>query len=165
MSDFLSIIQVVEFLQDYGVAGLFVASFLAATVIPFSSEIVLTGVLIAGVNPLFAFFAATSGNWLGGLTSYYVGHLGRWDIIERWFGVSEEKLIKQKSKIEKYGSLIAFFTWMPLIGDVLAIALGFYRVNFMNSAIFMLIGRSVRFSVIIGLYVIFDSWVLDYILV
>lgn len=165
MSDFLSIIQVVEFLQEYGVAGLFVASFLAATVIPFSSEIVLTGVLIAGVNPLFAFFAATSGNWLGGLTSYYVGHLGRWDIIERWFGVSEEKLIKQKSKIEKYGSLIAFFTWMPLIGDVLAIALGFYRVNFMNSAIFMLIGRSVRFSVIIGLYVFFDSWVLDYILV
>lgn len=163
MSDLLTIVNLVEFLQAYGVAGLFVASFLAATVVPFSSEIVLAGVLLAGVNPFYAFFAATCGNWLGGISSYFIGRLGRWDIIERWFGVSKARLEKQKARIEKYGSLIAFFTWMPLIGDVLAIALGFYRVNFVNSAIFMLIGRATRFSVIIGLFVFFDSWVFGYI--
>lgn len=142
----------VEFLQDYGILGLFIGSFLAATVIPFSSEVILSGVLIAGINPFHAFFAATAGNWLGGLTSYYVGHLGKWEIIEKWFGVREEKLLKQKQRIERYGSLVAFFTWMPLIGDVLAIALGFYRVDFAKSAMFMLLGRSIRFALWILLF-------------
>lgn len=152
----------VEFLLNYGLIGLFVASFLAATVVPFSSEVVLTGVLLAGVNPLYAFFAATTGNWLGGLTSYYVGHLGRWDIIEKWLGVKHEKLIKQRSKIEKYGSFIALFTWLPIIGDVLAIGLGFYRINFMKSALFMLVGRSIRFAGWIFLYILYEKEVFSY---
>ncbi|MDP3437723.1 MAG: YqaA family protein [Bacteroidales bacterium] len=151
-----------ELLQDYGVLGLFFGAFLAATVIPFSSEILLTGVLIAGVSPLHAFFAATIGNWLGGLTSYYVGHLGRWDIIERWFGVKEERLVKQKARIEKYGSLIAFFTWLPIIGDLLAIGLGFYRIDVIKSAIFMLIGRSIRFALWISLFYFVGERILQY---
>jgi membrane protein YqaA with SNARE-associated domain len=142
----------VEFLQDYGILGLFIGSFLAASVVPFSSEVILSGILIAGVNPFNAFFAATAGNWLGGLTSYYVGHLGKWEIIEKWFGVKEERLLRQKQRITKYGSMIAFFTWMPFIGDVLAIALGFYRVDFIKSSIFMLLGRSIRFALWIMLF-------------
>jgi membrane protein YqaA with SNARE-associated domain len=151
-----------ELLQNYGVLGLFFGAFFAATVIPFSSEVLLTGVLIAGVNPIHAFFAATLGNWIGGLTSYYVGHLGRWDIIERWFGVKEEKLVKQKARIEKYGSLIAFFTWLPLIGDLLAIGLGFYRIDVIKSAIFMLLGRSIRFALWISLFYYVGERILQY---
>ena len=33
-----------EFLIEYGYIGVFIASFLAATILPFSSEVVLTGV-------------------------------------------------------------------------------------------------------------------------
>lgn len=151
-----------ELLQNYGLIGLFAASFLASTIVPFSSEVVLTGVLFAGVNPLYAFIAATAGNWLGGLTSYYIGHLGRWDIIEKWFGVKQERLIKQKAKIQKYGSLIAFFTWLPIIGDLFAIGLGFYRIDFVKSAIFMLIGRSLRFAAWIFLFVLYGEKIFDY---
>ena len=151
-----------EFFQNYELIGLFVASFLAATIVPFSSEVVLTGVLLAGLNPLLAFFTATAGNWLGGITSYYIGHLGRWDIIEKWFGVKEESLIKQKAKIQKYGTLIAFFTWLPIIGDVFAIGLGFYRIDFIKSAIFMLIGRSIRFASWILLFSLYGERVFHY---
>ncbi|MDD2584756.1 MAG: DedA family protein [Bacteroidales bacterium] len=154
----------VEFLLNYGLIGLFVASFLASTVIPFSSEVVLTGVLFAGVNPLYAFFAATAGNWLGGLTSYYIGHLGRWDIIEKWLGVKHERLIKQKSKIEKYGSLIALLTWLPIIGDIFSIGLGFYRIDFIKSAFFMLIGRSLRFAGWVLLYILYEKEVFSYLI-
>jgi len=151
-----------ELFQNYELIGLFVASFLAATIVPFSSEVVLTGVLLAGLNPLAAFFTATAGNWLGGITSYYIGHLGRWNIIEKWFGVKEESLIKQKTKIQKYGSLIAFFTWLPIIGDVFAIGLGFYRIDFIKSAIFMLIGRSIRFACWIFLFSLYGEKVFHY---
>jgi membrane protein YqaA with SNARE-associated domain len=152
----------VEFLQSYGLIGLFLGSFLAATVVPFSSEIILTGVLMAGVNPFEAFIVATAGNWAGGLTSYYVGHLGKWELIEKWFRVKEETLVRQKGRIEKYGSLIALITWMPVIGDVLAIALGFYRVNFTKSAIYMLLGRALRFASWISLYYVIGEGVLKY---
>ncbi|MDP3399075.1 MAG: YqaA family protein [Bacteroidales bacterium] len=152
----------VEFLQSYGLIGLFLGSFLAATVVPFSSEILLTGVLLAGINPYEAFVVATAGNWLGGLTSYYVGHLGKWEIIEKWFRVKEETLLRQKSRIEKYQSLVALITWFPIIGDVLAIALGFYRVNFSKSALYMLLGRALRFATWISLYYLIGEGILRY---
>lgn len=151
-----------EFFQSYGLIGLFLSSFLAATIVPFSSEVVLTGVLIAGISPLGAFISATAGNWLGGLTSYYVGHLGRWDLIEKWFGVKEESLVRQKASIERFGSLIAFFAWLPVIGDVLAIGLGFYRVNLFRSALYMLIGRALRFAAWIFLFNFFGEKIFDY---
>ena len=58
-----------ELFGDLGYLGLFLGTFLAATVVPFSSDFLIIGVLVAGANPLLAFILATVGNWLGGLTS------------------------------------------------------------------------------------------------
>ena len=141
-----------ELFGDLGYLGLFIGTFLAATVVPFSSDFLIIGVLVAGANPLLAFILATVGNWLGGLTSYYLGHLGKWEWIEKWLRVKEESLNKHKSKIEKYGSLIALLSWAPFVGDIFAIGLGFYRVDFLKSAVFMFIGKALRFAFWIGLY-------------
>ena len=141
-----------ELFGDLGYLGLFLGTFLAATVVPFSSDFLIIGVLVAGANPLLAFILATVGNWLGGLTSYYLGHLGKWEWIEKWLRVKEESLNKHKSKIEKYGSLIALLSWAPFVGDIFAIGLGFYRVDFLKSAVFMFIGKALRFAFWIGLY-------------
>lgn len=142
----------VEFLQGWGYIGLFVGAFLAATIIPFSSDILLIGILLAGGDPWISFLSATAGNWLGGLTSYGLGRIGKWEWIEKWFHVSEEKLLKQKSKIDKYGSWIALITWLPFVGDVFAIGLGFYKLNFAKCAVSMLIGKGARFAIWILLF-------------
>lgn len=147
----------VEFLQGWGYIGLFVGAFLAATIIPFSSDILLIGILLAGGDPWISFLSATAGNWLGGLTSYGLGRIGKWEWIEKWFHVSEEKLLKQKSKIDKYGSWIALITWLPFVGDVFAIGLGFYKLHFGKCALFMLIGKGTRFAVWIVLYYLFGD--------
>ncbi len=144
-----------ELLKGLGYAGIFTGSFLAATVVPFSSDILVVGALVAGSSPLLTFIFATLGNWLGGLTSYYVGHLGKWEWIERWFRVKEETLEKHKDLISRHGSYIALLTWLPFIGDLLAIALGFYKVSFIKSATFMLIGKALRFLFWILLYSFF----------
>lgn len=130
-----------------GYIGLFIGSFLAATVVPFSSDALLLGLLFAGYSVVPTVIVATLGNWLGGLTSYYVGYLGRWDWIKKWFRVKRETLEKQKSKIDKYGSMLALMSWLPIVGDLFAIALGFYKQPFVSSAIYMLIGKAVRFIV------------------
>ncbi|MPM58184.1 Inner membrane protein YqaA [bioreactor metagenome] len=150
-----------ELFGDLGYLGLFIGTFLAATVVPFSSDFLIIGVLVAGANPLLAFILATVGNWLGGLTSYYLGHLGKWEWIEKWLRVKEESLNKHKSKIEKYGSLIALLSWAPFVGDIFAIGLGFYRVDFLKSAVFMFIGKALRFAFWIGLYFLMGESVLS----
>lgn len=141
-----------ELLLDLGYVGLFIGAFVAATVVPFSSDVMLVGLLAAGGDPYIAIASATLGNWLGGLTSYWIGYLGKWEWIEKYLGVSREKLEKQSSNIRKYGSFLALMTWLPIVGDVMAVALGFYRVDFKSSAFFMLIGKCARFIIWALLY-------------
>ena len=134
-----------EWLLDWGYFGLFIGSFLAATIIPFSSDILMVGMLVAGADPLTCVIVATLGNWLGGLTSFGLGWLGKWEWIEKYFKIKQETIEKHKAKIDKYGSAVAFFTWLPGIGDVMAIGLGFYKTDPKKTALFMLIGKGTRF--------------------
>jgi membrane protein YqaA with SNARE-associated domain len=67
-----------EGLFDYNLWGLFLASFLAATVVPFSSEALLSFLIINGTDAYTAVLVATFGNWLGGMSSYGIGYLGKW---------------------------------------------------------------------------------------
>lgn len=140
-------------LIDLGYWGLFVGSFLASTLIPMSADVLLIGILALGGNIWACLWIATIGNWLGGLTSYWIGWIGKWEWIEKWFRVKEEQLIRQKHKIDKYGVFLALFTWLPLIGDLLAIALGFYKVKPYSSAFYMLLGRFLRFLAWTVLYI------------
>lgn len=134
-----------DFLADYGLLGLFIGSFLAATVVPFSADVLLVGMLVADVNSAVALLVvATLGNWIGGITSYGIGRAGKWEWIER-LHVSRESLEKQKTRIERFGAPIALLTWVPFIGDVFAVALGFYRVKFLPAIFWMLIGKGARF--------------------
>ncbi|MDO4736907.1 MAG: DedA family protein, partial [Bacteroidia bacterium] len=87
-----------ESLLGLGLVGLFIGCFLAATVIPFSAEILLIGALLAGCSPLETFIVATIGNSLGSLTSYGLGYLGKWEWIEKYGKVSRETLERQKDK-------------------------------------------------------------------
>lgn len=134
-----------EWLLNFGYIGLFLGSFVAATVVPFSSDVLLVGMLAAGGKVWWCVLFATIGNWLGGLTSYWLGWVGKWEWIERYLRIKHETLIKQKNKVQRYGAALALLTWLPFVGDVFALGLGFYRVDFRKSAILMLIGKGARF--------------------
>lgn len=134
-----------NFLQSYGIWGLFLGSFLAATVVPFSSDALYAAILALTKNPVGCLIFATLGNWLGGLTSYFIGWFGKWEWIEKWFHISHVKIARQHFRINRYGAYLALFSWVPFIGDIFAIALGFFRIAPFKSAIFMLIGKFVRF--------------------
>lgn len=133
-------------LENLGYFGLFVGSFLASTVVPFSADALLVGCLAVGLNVIVCFALATAGNWLGGLTSYGIGRIGNMERIEKWFKVSPEKLESQRDKVARWGSLLAFVAWLPIVGDVFAIALGFYKIDWRLCAFWMLVGRALRFA-------------------
>lgn len=91
---------------------------------------------------------ATAGNTLGGVTSYVLGFLGKWEWLEKYFGIKKAKIIAQKKYADKYGSLLAFFTWLPIIGDALAVALGFFKVNYLTVTLWMIVGKFLRYLTI-----------------
>lgn len=132
-------------LASFGYLGLFIGSFAAATILPFSSEVLLIILLASGYELVPCLIIATTGNWLGGLTGYGIGYLGKLEWIEKWFRVSHAKLVSFQQRIESYGSWIAFLSWLPVIGDPLTIALGFFRVHFLKVCLFMLVGKLVRY--------------------
>jgi len=139
-------------LEELGYIGLFLAGFLAATILPFSSEGVLIIALLNNSNPTICLIVITLGNWLGSVTTYGIGYLGKVKWIEKYFKISHEKLLKTQKRFKKHGSWLGLFVWVPIIGDVFALSLGYFKVNFLLSTVFMLIGKLARYAFIIYLF-------------
>ena len=84
---------ILQFLIDWGYWGLFLGSFIAGSVLPFSSEAVLAACVgPLGLDPVISIAAATAGNVAGGMTCYWMGHLGNMEWIEKYFHVKKEKM-------------------------------------------------------------------------
>ena len=142
-------------LESLGLLGLFIGTFLAATILPFSSDALYIAVLAATKDPIGCLAVGTVGNWLGSVVTYWMGWIGRWEWIEKWFKVKRETLEKQKVKIDKYGVWLALLAWVPIIGDVIAIALGFYKTRPWATMFLLLVGKFARFllwNLIYGLF-------------
>jgi membrane protein YqaA with SNARE-associated domain len=134
-------------LGAWGLWGLFIGTLLAATVVPFSADVLYVTMLQMTSNPWACLAVASLGNWLGCLTTFGLGRLGRWDWIEKLFKVDRAKLEKQKVYIDRYGIWLALFSWLPFVGDLLTLALGFYKTNPWLTALLLLVGRFLRFFV------------------
>ena len=135
----------VDFLQQYGLWGLFVAGFLSGSILPFNSEAVMTVLMLAGVNGISCIIVATLGNTLGGISIFYLGYLGRIEWIEKYGKVKMEKIHAILPKLQKYGPISALLSFVPVIGDVLILGLGFFRISPKLTLIYMLIGKMARY--------------------
>lgn len=142
-------------LESLGLLGLFIGTFLAATVLPFSSDALYIAVLAATKDTAGCLLVGTLGNWLGSVVTYWMGWIGRWEWIEKWFKVKRETLERQKARIDRYGVWLALLAWVPIIGDVIAIALGFYKTRPWATMLLLLMGKFARFllwNLIYGLF-------------
>ena len=86
----------IQLLIEWGLPGLFISALLAGSIVPFSSELVLVALVEVGLNPVACVLAAALGNTLGGMTCYYMGHLGKVDWIEKYFKVKKDCQKKEK---------------------------------------------------------------------
>lgn len=133
---------------EYGYIGLFLASFLAATILPFGSEFVFGGLLAAGMDGWTCVIVASVGNWMGGMTNYYLGKLGKITWIEKYLKVKKEKIDRMQRWLEGKGAIMGFFSFLPVIGDLIALALGFMRANVYVVSGSMFAGKFIRYVLI-----------------
>ena len=136
-------------LMEWGYVGLFIATFLSGTAFPFSSELILFGLIKLGLDPIACLVSATTGNTLGGMTCYWLGHLGKMEWIERYLKVKPEKIEKTRKFLQGRGAYMAFFAFLPILGTLIAITLGYMRSNRWIVLASMTAGKLIRYIIIL----------------
>ncbi len=131
-------------LLNYGFSGLFLASFLASTILPFGSEGILVYLVSQGFNLPAVVLVASVGNFLGACTSYYIGLKGR-GLVEKYLGVDFKDIEKSEKYFSKYGSYVLLFTWLPLIGDAFTVVSGLLKLKFWIFSVLVFTGKFLRY--------------------
>jgi membrane protein YqaA with SNARE-associated domain len=123
-------------------AGLFAASFVAATLFPLPSEVALFAYLKAHPeHAALGVAVATVGNTAGGMTTYLIGRL-----------LPNRKLnLRAVRVLHRWGAPATFFVWLPVVGDALSAAAGWLRVNWLAALAFMAAGRLSRYILVAAL--------------
>lgn len=141
----------IETLIGLGFLGLFIACFISATVLPFSSDIILVALVVAGLNYHICLVIATLGGWLGSLVNYYLGSKGKIEWIEKHSNIRREKINKITNWLQGKGTYMALFAWVPVFGNVMVIALGYLRTNIWTVNLCLIIGMFIRYLIVIVL--------------
>ncbi|MBQ8779106.1 MAG: DedA family protein [Alistipes sp.] len=140
---------ITQFFIDWGYIGLFISAFVAGSILPFSSEVVLTVLVQMGADPMVCLLSASVGNTAGGLVCYGLGYLGNMEWIERWLKIDKQKMDKVSGFVKRYGAVMGFFGVLPWVGEVIIVLLGLMRANVYITTFTMFIGKFIRYLLII----------------
>ena len=140
---------IMTFLVSYGYMGMLIAAFLAASILPFSSEAVMVGLQAAGLDPVALIAYGTIGNVLGSMFNYTIGRLGKMEWIEKYLHVKKEDLDKAHKFMAGKGAWMGLLSVIPVIGDVITVALGLMRANVVIVVISVTISKLARYMLLV----------------
>lgn len=131
---------------------LFTSAFLAATLLPFPSEVTLAGLLVAGRGEAgMLWLVATIGNTLGSLVNWGIGRLALAFEGHRRFPLRRDRLARAQRWFNRFGVWTLLFAWLPVVGDPLALVAGLLRTPFFLTLALIAIGKATRYAVVIAL--------------
>ena len=126
--------------------SLFTIAFLAATILPFSSELTLAGLIAtSNYDNLSLLIVASFGNILGSVVNWVLGFYSRNLTIKKWFLIENKKIENASKWFIKFGKFSLLFAWVPVIGDPLTLVAGLFRVKFTEFLILVTIGKVSRY--------------------
>ncbi len=129
--------------------SLFLISFLAATILPFSSELTLAGLIVtSNYDNLLLLIVASFGNVLGSVVNWALGFYSRNLSSKKWFPFKETQIEKSSKWFRKFGKWSLLFAWAPVLGDPLTLIAGLLRVKFLDFIILVAIGKVTRYLVV-----------------
>ena len=129
--------------------SLFVISFLAATILPFSSELTLAGLITtSNYDNVLLLIVASFGNVLGSVVNWVLGYYSRNLTIKKWFPFKEAQIERSSKWFNKFGKWSLLFAWVPILGDPLTLVAGLLRVRFLDFIILVAIGKVSRYLLV-----------------
>ena len=140
-----------DFIFSLGYLGLFIISFLAASLIPLSSELFVLGMPALGYNIWWIMVVATLGNYCGTLLNYYIGKKGTDFVLSRYMRIKPETWTRAERFYERWGPVALFFSWVPFIGDPLTAVAGALNMHLGVFSFWVLLGKGLRYLVLLGI--------------
>ena len=132
--------------------SLLLISFLAATILPLSSELALASLLKTNEYNSFVLIGTASlGNILGSVFNWLLGFYLFKYINKKWFPFKENQIIAASKRFQKFGIWSLLFVWVPIIGDPLTFVAGILRVNFLLFLALVTIGKISRYLFVYSL--------------
>lgn len=132
--------------------GLFLAAFLAATIVPAQSEAVLVGLILAGDQPVLPLLlVATAGNVLGSVVNWLLGRFIEHFRDRPWFPVRQDKLARAEAWYRRFGIWSLLLSWVPIIGDPLTVVAGVLRTPFLTFLALVTLAKAGRYAVLAAL--------------
>ncbi|MDB4811528.1 DedA family protein [Candidatus Pelagibacter sp.] len=129
--------------------SLFIVSLLAATILPFSSELTLAGLMAtSNYENSFLLIVASFGNVLGSVINWALGFYSRNLTSKKWFPFKETQIERSSKWFRKFGKWSLLFAWVPILGDPLTLVAGILRVKFINFIILVAIGKVSRYLIV-----------------
>ena len=129
--------------------SLFFISFLAATILPFSSELTLAGLITtSNYDNVLLLIVASFGNVLGSVVNWVLGFYSRNLAIKKWFPFKEVQIERSSKWFNKFGKWSLLFAWVPILGDPLTLVAGLLRVRFLDFIILVAIGKVSRYLLV-----------------
>lgn len=126
-------------------ALLFGSAFLAATILPFYSEVVLFALLRQGGDPALLVAVATLGNTLGAVVNWGLGRFLLHFQDRRWFYFKREQMERWQRWFQRYGVWSLLLAWMPVGGDPLTFIAGVMKVHIVPFLVLVGIGKGLRY--------------------
>lgn len=144
-----------ELLNQYGIFGLFVAAFLAATILPFSSEALLLLLVQQSGQWVVPVIAASVGNILGSVVNYWLGLKGSRILLHKWLRIDNKTLDKAERNFNRFGVYSLLFAWLPVVGDPLTVVAGLFKTRFSLFLLLVSLGKAGRYLALVwGLHLI-----------
>jgi membrane protein YqaA with SNARE-associated domain len=141
--------------MDYinlGYLGIFLAAFIASTLLPAPSELIILLAFENNFNVYLVISIATLGNVLGSLTNYYIGYFSNSKYLIKRFKLNQNKIDNWTLKSKKYGYWLGFLAWLPFIGDPLMAVVGFLKVKIIPLTLTITLGKLIRYIVVTLIY-------------
>jgi len=139
-----------DLLQQYGFWALIVISFIAATIIPLSSEIAMITSIAFGLNWVEAVIACSIGNCLAVSFNYGLGAIVGKPLLPKLERSKGGR--KALSWVKKYGVYSLFLSWTPIVGDPITIAAGIFKYKLVTYIVIVFSLRILRYA-IVGFFV------------
>ena len=130
---------------------LFGAAFLAATILPFYSEVVLFALLRDGGDPVVLVLIATLGNTLGAVVNWLLGRYLLHFQDRRWFYFKPAQIEKAQRWFQRYGFWSLLMAWAPVGGDALTLIAGIMKVRLVVFLLLVGIGKGLRYVSVVFL--------------
>lgn len=138
--------------------SLFLTSFIAATLLPSASELMLASLLSQDHAIFLLWLSATTGNVLGSCVNWGLGlQLNRFR-DKPWFFFKEKQLASAEKQFQRYGKYSLLFAWLPVVGDPLTLVAGVLKVRFLPFLALVTLGKGLRYGIVIALTLGFLEW-------